>query len=49
MISGMILDPFTGSGSTGVAAKLGGFGFMGFEKELPYAEIAETRIRAARA
>ena len=41
---GLVLDPFTGSGSTGKAAKLEGFRFMGFEKDTEYAEIARRRI-----
>lgn len=42
---GIVLDPFAGSGSTGVAAKLEGFHFIGIEKEEAYADIAETRIK----
>ena len=41
---GMVLDPFTGSGSTGKAAKMEGFGFIGFELSPEYAEIARRRI-----
>jgi len=41
---GTILDPFMGSGSTGMAAKDGGFDFIGIEKEKEYYEIAEQRI-----
>lgn len=41
---GVILDPFMGSGSTGKAAVLEGFGFIGIEKEAEYMEIAERRI-----
>lgn len=41
---GMILDPFTGSGSTGRGAVLEGFQFMGFELSADYAEIARARI-----
>jgi hypothetical protein len=43
---GIVLDPFMGSGSTGVAAKRFGFRFMGIEKEQDYFEIAEKRIGA---
>lgn len=43
---GKILDPFMGSGSTGVAAKNLGFEFIGIEKELEYFEIAKARINA---
>ena len=39
-----ILDPFMGSGSTGCAAVLEGFEFVGIEKEEEYYEIANLRI-----
>lgn len=45
---GRILDPFAGSGSTGKAAKMEGFGFIGFELSAEYAAIANARIEAAR-
>jgi len=41
----MVLDPFAGSGSTGVAAKLEGREFIGFEIETEMANIAEQRLR----
>ena len=41
---GLVLDPFTGSGSTGCAAVLEGFRFVGVEREPEYAAIAEKRI-----
>lgn len=41
---GLILDPFTGSGTTGCAAVLEGFRFIGAELEPEYAEIASRRI-----
>jgi site-specific DNA-methyltransferase (adenine-specific) len=41
---GVILDPFMGSGSTGKAAILEGFRFIGIEQEAEYLEIAEARI-----
>lgn len=41
---GKILDPFMGSGSTGVAAKQWGFEFIGIEKEKEYFDIASKRI-----
>lgn len=44
---GMVLDPFMGSGSTGKAAVLEGFGFIGIEREAEYAAIAEARIAHA--
>lgn len=42
--NGIILDPFMGSGSTGVAAKNLGFEFIGIEREAEYVEIAKRRI-----
>jgi site-specific DNA-methyltransferase (adenine-specific) len=44
---GVVLDPFTGSGSTGKAAILEGFRFIGIEREAEYVEIAKARIAAA--
>jgi hypothetical protein len=41
---GVVLDPFMGSGSTGKAAKLEGFQFVGIEREAEYLEIAQARI-----
>ncbi len=41
---GLILDPFCGSGSTGVAAMREGFNFIGIELNADYAEIARRRI-----
>ena len=43
---GTILDPFMGSGSTGKAAGLENFSFVGIEREQSYIEIAEKRIKA---
>ena len=40
---GIVLDPFMGSGSTGVAAKQEGFRFIGIEREAEYVEIAKAR------
>ena len=39
-----ILDPFMGSGTTGVAAKIPHRDFIGFEIERKYFEIAQQRI-----
>ena len=44
---GTILDPFTGSGSTGKAATLEGFNFIGIELDPDYIAIAEARIQHA--
>lgn len=44
---GTVLDPFCGSGSTGVAALQEGFQFLGIEKEEEYAEIARRRLQKA--
>jgi site-specific DNA-methyltransferase (adenine-specific) len=44
---GTVLDPFMGSGSTGMACKDEGFEFIGIEKEKEYFEIAEKRINSA--
>ena len=41
---GTVLDPFMGSGSTGMAATDEGIEFIGIEKEKEYFEIAESRI-----
>lgn len=41
---GVVLDPFMGSGSTGMAAVMEGRGFVGIEKEPEYIKIARARI-----
>lgn len=41
---GTVLDPFCGSGSTGVAALKEGFKFIGIEREEQYVEIAKKRV-----
>jgi site-specific DNA-methyltransferase (adenine-specific) len=46
---GVVLDPFMGSGSTGKAAMLEGFGFIGIEREAPSYAIAQQRISKAQA
>ncbi len=43
---GIVLDPFLGSGTTGMAAVLEGYQFIGIEKEAEYLEIASRRIAA---
>jgi hypothetical protein len=45
---GTILDPFTGSGSTGKAAALEGFNFIGCELDATYCDTARRRIEHAR-
>lgn len=42
--NGVILDPFMGSGSTGVACVNENFSFVGIEKEVEYFRIAQQRI-----
>jgi len=44
---GVVLDPFTGSGSTGKAALLDGFDFVGAELTEEYLPIIEGRLRWA--
>lgn len=44
--NGVILDPFMGSGSTGKAAMLEGFKFIGCELSPEYMKIARSRIEA---
>lgn len=45
----MVLDPFMGSGTTGMAAVLEGRDFIGIELNAEYLEIAERRIAEAQA
>jgi site-specific DNA-methyltransferase (adenine-specific) len=44
---GLVLDPFNGSGSTGVAAMKEGMRYVGIEREAEYVKIAEARISHA--
>ena len=44
---GTVLDPFTGSGSTGKAAILEGFSFIGIEKEEASVDISTRRMKEA--
>jgi site-specific DNA-methyltransferase (adenine-specific) len=46
--NGTVLDPFTGSGSTGKAATLEGFNFVGIEQSAEYVKIANARINHAK-
>ena len=45
--NGLILDPFMGSGSTGKAAVLEGFDFVGIELDPHFVEISRARIEHA--
>ena len=45
--AGTVLDPFMGSGSTGKAARMDGFGFIGIEQDADYIAIARARIAHA--
>lgn len=42
--NGVVLDPFNGSGTTGCAAMLEGFQYVGIEREAEYVGIARARI-----
>ena len=42
--NGVVIDPFMGSGTTGIAATTEGFNFIGIEREEEYIEIARHRI-----
>jgi DNA modification methylase len=44
--NGKILDPFNGSGTTGIASVLEGFDYIGIELDSEYCKIAEARIKA---
>ena len=44
----MVLDPFSGSGTTGVAAVKNGCDFLGFETNPEYHEKSNERLQAAR-
>jgi site-specific DNA-methyltransferase (adenine-specific) len=41
---GLVLDPFLGSGTTGLAAEMEGFPWVGIEREAEYVAIAEARL-----
>ena len=45
---GLVLDPFTGSGTTGVACALESMRFVGIEQVEAYADMAMQRLRAVR-
>lgn len=43
--AGSVLDPFMGSGTTGIACARRGYDFIGIEREAEYIEIADARVR----
>jgi len=45
--AGVVLDPFMGSGTTGMACKMEGRSFIGIELDPGYYEIARARIETA--
>ena len=45
---GLVLDPFMGSGTTGIAAVQEGMRFVGIEKDEHYYEIAQQRVTKAK-
>jgi site-specific DNA-methyltransferase (adenine-specific) len=44
---GLVLDPFMGTGTTGIAALEEGFRFIGIEREENYLEVARLRLATA--
>lgn len=44
---GLVLDPFMGSGTSGIAAAANGYRFVGVDMEPAYVDIARARIEAA--
>lgn len=46
--NGKVLDPFMGSGSTGMACALEGFDFVGIDMDEEYVEVSKARIEWAR-
>ena len=45
-VGGTILDPFNGSGSTGMAAIQEGFGYVGIDLDEEHIKVSDARIRA---
>lgn len=43
---GVVLDPFLGSGTTGMAAVVDGYTFIGIEREEQYLQLSDARISA---
>ena len=46
---GIVLDPFMGSGTTGIACRKLNYGFIGIELEPDYIKIAKARINSIKA
>ena len=44
-MGGVVLDPFTGSGTTGIAAQLEGLDFIGCEIDKEYYRVAVARVK----
>lgn len=44
-VGGIVIDPFMGSGTTGLVAARNGREYIGFELNSEYASLAEKRIR----
>ncbi len=44
--NGTVLDPFNGSGTTGIACKINGYNYIGIEREKEYVDISRARIDA---
>lgn len=45
-LKGICLDPYNGSGTTGIACKLEGFAYIGIDREEEYCQISQARIGA---
>lgn len=43
-VGDIVLDPFVGSGTTAIASTLNGRGYIGFEKEQKYVDLARSNI-----
>lgn len=46
-VNGVVIDPFLGSGTTGMASRYEQRRFIGIEREAEYLELSERRIRSA--
>lgn len=46
-VGDLVIDPFCGSGTTGVACVIEGRNFIGIEKDAHYCEVARARIKRA--